>query len=95
MKVGVPPLTIKVQEEDLTPSGTIRGTTIDYQVWAWHKLKDPCVYCGEPANTKEHILPVSKGGTGGWFNIAKACLECNGKRKSTPLLLFLVNNLHL
>lgn len=65
----------------------------------WLRL-DPCVYCGRRpeqirggkhgAMTLEHIQPRSKGGGNGWENLAPACYTCNGRRSSTPLLLYLV-----
>lgn len=52
--------------------------------------KEACVYCGEPADTTDHIKPRSKDGTGNWNNQAPACRICNGAKGDMPLLLFLV-----
>lgn len=95
MKIGTPPLTIKVNEIELTPKGTFQGTTTDYQAWSWSRLKDPCAYCGAPGTTNDHIVPRSEGGSEGHSNIARACLDCNMKKGSTPLLLFLLDHLRL
>lgn len=44
------------------------------------RIKDnPCFYCG---NKKEemhddHYYPLSRGGTDHWFNIVRACKDCN------------------
>lgn len=52
-------------------------------------IQDPCVYCYEPGNTVEHILPRSLGGAG-VNNRAAACRRCNSFRGSMPLLLWLL-----
>ena len=40
-----------------------------------------CHYCGQEANTVDHIIPISKGGTDEEFNMVAACVKCNsGKR---------------
>lgn len=48
-----------------------------------------CGYCGqvfdERALTREHIVPVSRGGKDCWLNVLAACRSCNGrKRDRTP-----------
>lgn len=50
---------------------------------------DPCVYCGGPAPTVDHIVPVSKGGTSEWSNLAAACKSCNSSKRDLDLLGFL------
>lgn len=40
-----------------------------------------CVYCQvAPATTKDHIVPVSRGGSNGIQNIAPACRACNSSK---------------
>ena len=51
---------------------------------------DPCVYCGQPSNTRDHILPLSRGGVPNWTNWAPACRTCNGNRSNRPLLVWLI-----
>jgi hypothetical protein len=36
-----------------------------------------CAYCGSPANTVDHIIPRSKGGTDHLENLVAACSRCN------------------
>jgi hypothetical protein len=48
-----------------------------------------CAYCGdrfpEADLTREHILPVSKGGQDTWMNLVTACRGCNHRKGSrTP-----------
>lgn len=50
---------------------------------------DPCVYCGGPHETIEHIDAVALGGQTTWENLASACRSCNCAKGKLPLLLFL------
>ena len=44
-----------------------------------------CGYCGDPANTVDHIVPYAKGGKSTWLNTVAACRSCNHvKRNRTP-----------
>ena len=40
-----------------------------------------CAYCGGPAETWDHIVPISKGGETVPWNIVPACLSCNSSKK--------------
>ena len=43
-----------------------------------------CVYCGRIAETVDHVIPKSRGGTGE-ENKVRACVRCNGmKSDMTP-----------
>ena len=41
-----------------------------------------CVYCGAPATTVDHVVPLSRGGGNGRENLAAACLDCNLSKSS-------------
>ena len=48
-----------------------------------------CAYCGGEFSflrlTRDHILPMSRGGRDSWMNVVTACRHCNGvKRNHTP-----------
>ena len=44
-----------------------------------------CQYCGETADSIDHIMPRSRGGEHAWENVAAACRPCNlSKRDRTP-----------
>lgn len=44
-----------------------------------------CQYCGEAADSIDHVLPRSRGGKHVWENVAAACRRCNTrKRDRTP-----------
>lgn len=48
-----------------------------------------CSYCGKHFNeqqlTRDHIIPVSKGGSNTWENCVAACWKCNNKKGSKML----------
>jgi hypothetical protein len=50
---------------------------------------DPCSYCGAPAETIDHIDPLSRGVNNGWENLTAACGTCNYSKHDSGLLLFL------
>lgn len=48
-----------------------------------------CLYCGEHYSrghlTRDHVIPLSKGGRDIWENVVSACLDCNVTKGSrTP-----------
>ena len=48
-----------------------------------------CLYCGNPfsprALTRDHVIPVSRGGKNRWSNVASACRVCNHRKNNrTP-----------
>lgn len=58
---------------------------------AWvESLVDPlCTYCGKPADSIDHIVPVINGGTGDRENLTPACMDCNRKKHSMSVEAFL------
>lgn len=49
----------------------------------------PCVYCGAPATTVDHDIPVIRGGANGRDNLVPACWTCNMAKGSMTGLEFL------
>jgi 5-methylcytosine-specific restriction endonuclease McrA len=39
-----------------------------------------CAYCGKRADTIDHVVPRSRGGTHSWDNCVAACRTCNSKK---------------
>jgi HNH endonuclease len=40
----------------------------------------PCIYCGRPAQCRDHIVPQRDGGGNEPSNIAPACNRCNREK---------------
>jgi 5-methylcytosine-specific restriction endonuclease McrA len=45
-----------------------------------------CHYCQGIANTADHIIPVSFGGTNEISNLLAACHKCNSARQNKPMV---------
>ncbi len=45
-----------------------------------------CHYCNAPANTADHIIPVSKNGSNEVSNLLPACVKCNSSRQDKILI---------
>ena len=44
-----------------------------------------CQYCGNHADSIDHVVPRSRGGRDIWDNLAAACRPCNSKKRNrTP-----------
>ncbi len=51
-----------------------------------------CVYCNKnKGDTKDHIIPLSKGGTNFIDNIVPACRSCNSSKRDKTLLEWIKN----
>lgn len=51
---------------------------------------DPCAYCGASTEAIDHVVPVARGGSGQWENLAPTCMSCNSSKRDEPLLAFLL-----
>lgn len=40
-----------------------------------------CQYCGDKADSIDHVIPRSRGGTHTWENVVAACRACNSKKR--------------
>ena len=55
-----------------------------------------CAYCGKAeAQTLDHIIPQSKGGTDDPQNLVACCIPCNSSKQDRDLVDFLNNSLYL
>lgn len=55
----------------------------------FHRDENICLYCGNQYGasqlTRDHVVPVSRGGTNSWENCVTACRRCNqAKDDRTP-----------
>lgn len=68
-----------------------RGVPLTEEAMAWiESLVDPlCTYCGKPANSIDHIVPVRLGGTSDRENLTPACMDCNRKKHAMSVEAFL------
>ena len=41
-----------------------------------------CIYCGQPSESIDHVLPLSRGGLSITENCVPACLSCNGHKSN-------------
>jgi 5-methylcytosine-specific restriction endonuclease McrA len=44
-----------------------------------------CSYCGQPADTVDHVFPVARGGDSHWLNLAPSCKSCNSSKGDKDL----------
>ena len=50
-------------------------------------MREPCIYCGEPSEHLDHVIPLSRGGTHEIDNLVPACAKCNvSKWAKLPVL---------
>ena len=48
-----------------------------------------CVYCGGPPESRDHVIPLSRGGSNNIGNLVPACHRCNNmKGDMTPQRFF-------
>ncbi len=40
-----------------------------------------CQYCGDRAESIDHVVPRSRGGPHTWENVVAACRRCNGRKR--------------
>lgn len=55
----------------------------------WNEFNYRCGYCLAPADTKDHMVPISRGGKHEIDNIIPACRSCNFKKHTKNLIEFL------
>jgi len=65
-----------------------RGLLADLTLEQWETIKavfkNKCAYCGKRTSRleKEHVIPLSKGGTLTLRNIVPACRSCNSRKSN-------------
>ena len=79
--------------DSLFAGGIIRGTAFNMH-FNDDVRDEPCVYCGKPSNSWEHVVPKSKGGKKEVFNRVRACAKCNSDRGNKPFLIYMLEKKH-
>lgn len=57
------------------------------EVLAYHAAR--CVWCGEPYEAMDHVIPLAAGGPHSRDNVAPACTRCNTAKRDLHPLVFL------
>ncbi|HEY9512519.1 MAG TPA: HNH endonuclease [Rhodanobacter sp.] len=73
----------RCRDQAVDPSPTLTNTAL------FARDRFLCMYCGAQFSrvelTRDHVLPVSKGGRDEWQNVVSACLACNLRKSNcTP-----------
>ena len=66
----------KVVENDFASMKHNKGFTARY-------YGKPCIVCGKPSDTIDHIVPISCGGTNDIENLQPMCRSCNSKKNKS------------
>lgn len=64
----------------------ICGRTCDWNDWRTAKSGHP--FPGKTYPTKDHVIPISRGGKESWLNVRIACHECNCELKRDKMYPF-------
>lgn len=48
-------------------------------------IKDGCYYCGDEADTWDHIVPRKRGGKSTYSNLVPCCRLCNSRKNARTL----------
>ena len=76
------PLSVALREYVHIPHKAVNRVTRDGVL---RRDRHSCTYCGERADTVDHVLPRCRGGGDTWVNLVAACQPCNGlKGDRTP-----------
>lgn len=64
-----------------TRSSSSKGYDRQWRNLARTYYGQPCHYCGTPADTVDHLIPKSQGGTDDPTNLVPACRPCNSAKR--------------
>ena len=87
--------TQKLQNPEISGIEYQQGTLFEYEVreYLLQKFGRKCVYCGAenvPLNI-DHVVPKARGGSNRISNLVLSCVNCNQKKDSQPVGVFLKN----
>lgn len=87
--------TQKLQNPEISGIGYQQGTLFQYEVkeYLLEKFNRTCMYCGKKdcIFEVEHVIAKALGGTNRISNLGLACVQCNQKKGSLPIEVFLKN----
>lgn len=69
---------VRKQREHAAPG--IRPCERNRLLAKWKRQGKPCIYCGERADTIDHVVPLVRGGTNYEGNLAPCCKPCNSRK---------------
>ncbi len=52
----------------------------------WKRQQKPCAYCGDHADTVDHVMPLVRGGTNYEGNLIPACRRCNSSKSGKTVI---------
>ncbi|MFH0908899.1 MAG: HNH endonuclease [bacterium] len=64
----------------------VRPIPVEAMKYLEESFDGKCAYCGKPASTYDHIVPVSKGGQTTPGNIVPACASCNSSKNNKDVV---------
>ena len=87
--------TQKLQNPEISGIEYQQGTLFEYEAreYLLEKFGRKCVYCGAenvPLNI-DHVVPKVRGGSNRISNLVLSCVDCNQKKDSQPVEVFLKN----
>ena len=56
-----------------------RALSVDYRKAI---ANDLCFYCKHPGEEVDHYVSLANGGTDHWWNLVRACVSCNRRKRS-------------
>lgn len=87
--------TQRMQQPDIEGIEYQQGTLASYELWEYllEKFQHTCAYCGvqDVPLEKDHIEPVSRGGSNRVSNFAVSCRPCNQKKDNQDVRDFLAH----
>lgn len=61
--------------------------TVDHIKWCLTQL---CTYCWRQAESHDHVVPISRGGSNHWSNIVPACKQCNDSKGARSVSIWML-----
>ena len=87
--------TQKLQNPEISGIEYQQGTLFEYEVreYLLEKFGRKCVYCGAEnvSLNIDHVVPKARGGSNRISNLVLSCVNCNQKKDSQPVDVFLKN----